>query len=1088
MRSDRPDSPRRGDERRMVSKFPRLERLESRDLMALVVGSITPVDNVLFSGKVATFAAGDVSGTLSDFTAMINWGDATTTTTPNSVSIAPDPAPGYFDVIASKTYAKPGAYPLVVTVAGTGNTSITAQGTANVLGSPLTVSPSSFAVTQNTLFTDTVATFTADPTTSPGDFTASIDWGGGAGPKTSGTIVPTGQAGKFLVQGTYQYPDVGQHSIIVMVQQDNSSAPETVTSSAFVSPSLTVTGLPIVGTSGVAITAPVATFIDGGGSTSPSNFSATINWGSGLPTTSATITALANSPGHFAVAGNYTYANSGSYTVTVNVVNLTTSLARSSTSTATVSSANIPTLTASGTQFTPIAAQQFKGVVASFHDASAAGIGPFMATINWGPGLVTTIGVVAPVTGMPGYYTVSGNYTYAMPGTATATVNIVSSTGQSVMATSTATVVPSSLTSTGTMISPTANVKFSGTVASFVDIDSSTNPASYSAAVNWGTGLPTTSGTVVAVQGSPGHFNVIGTFTYSTPGTEPVSVSITNSATSQSTTASTTAVVSPSLTANGSNLTPSVNVPFTAVVASFFDSGLSTNPNEFTAMINWGGAQSMTVGIVSPVQGSPGHFDVTGSYKYSSPGPFTVTVTIARADTNQNASASTGVFVSPSLSLIGTPILTATAGVPFSGQVATFIDGGGSTTPGDFTAKINWGTGVATPATITYSGTAGTFAVNGSFIYPSSGEFSPTITVTRNATSQSVSASTTAIVGTSLVGSGNPITTTAGESFSGQVATFTDSTSTTPNPGNYAASIDWHDGHVSTGTITYNTATKAFEVFGMNTYALANTYPITVTLARFAGNQVLTISSSAVVYNFTGGLDPLINTGSPTGIGITNHNQPTLAGTAEPNALVRLFGQKTDGSPSIPLGETVAGSNGLWKMTLLPLADGTYTIVGVSVPTTGSPYPPVLLTTFLVDTVAPRVVGLNYDTSSGKVTVTFRDDRSGINPVSLFNRNNYTLLGPGNTVTPASSVQAGPTVATLPDDPESVVLTFHLNPKNRGGSHRLRIVSGGVTDLAGNSLVGGVFGPISTSKGHPAPSHPAKSAASHPTGKSNHRH
>ena len=876
MRSDRPDSPRRGDERRMVSRFPRLERLESRDLMALVVGPVSATEDVLFGGTVARLSTSDVQIPITNLNAQILWGDGSAATT-GQVVAGP---PGELDVIGQKAYGLFGQYPVVVSVTGTNQTPLTAQGVA--------------------------------------------------------TVAPA-------------------------------------------------------------------------------------------------------------------------------------------------------TLTVNGTKFTTTAGQSFGGVVASYQDASGAGAGGFTATINWGAGQATTVGTISPVPNSTGFYTVSGPYTYAAPGTDNVTVTIVRvANGQSATVSSTATVVPSSLTSSGTLIAPTANAPFTGAVASFVDTDNSTSPAAYNALITWGTGLPKTVGTITAVANMPGHFSVGGTFTYVSPGTEPVSVLITNPATGQSTTASTTAVVAPSLTATGTNLTPTLNVPFTARVASFIDSGPAVDPREFTATINWGSGQSTTVGTVSPDPTTPGGFTVTGSYQYANPSPFTVIVTILRADTGQMASASTSVLVSPSLSVFGTPA-TATAGVPFSGQVAAFVDGGHSTSPGDFTAMISWGAGLpTTPATITYSSTTGTFNVFGSFIYPSSGEFTPRITVVRVATGQTSSATTTVVVATSLVGSGNPITTTAGESFSGPVATFTDSSSTSTNSGNYSAMINWGDGHVTPGTIAFNSSAMVFALYGSNTYATPGTYPIAVTLVRSVGNQLLTINSSAVVYAFTGGLDPLINTGSPTGIGITNHNQPTLVGTAEPNALVRLFGQKTDGSPTIPLGETVAGSNGLWKMTLLPLADGTYTIVGVGVPTTGSPYPPVLLTTFLVDTVAPRVVGLSYDTSSGKVTVTFQDDRSGLNPASLFNRNNYTLLGPGNTVIPASSVQAGPTVATLPTDPESVVLTFRPNPKNRGGSHRLRIASGGVTDLAGNSLVGGVFGPIPTSKGHPAPSHPAKTA-SHPTAKPKHR-
>ena len=694
MRSDRPDSPRRGEKRRMISIGPVLERLECRDLMALVVGPITSVDGVPFSGKVASFAANDISGTLADYKASINWGDSSAT---NAALFSPDPAGG-FDVIAPKTYTTPGRYTVVVTVAGTNNMSITSQGIATVVTSPVTLTGTSISPVQGMTDSFIVASFVADPTSNPGDFTAAIDWGANPSP-IPGVIARSG------------------------------------------------------------------------------------------PITSGSIIPVPGEPGHFNVSGSYQYAEAGTFTITVGVKPNAGNTPANAFSTAFVSAATIPPTT------------------------------PLLK-----------------VTGIP-------------------------------------------ITSTN-----------------------STTPA------------PVTAG-----------------------------------------------------------------VPFTVPVASFFYSGASPSAGQFAATVAWGPGLATTSAAILPVTGAPGLFAVNGSFTYPTAGTYPISVNVV--------------------------------------NLANGISGG--------------------------------------------------------ATTQATVAA--AMTTSSLVGTGGPIVTTAGETFSGRVASFSDSSSKpSTNPGDFPATIDWGDRQgPTTATVVYDPVSMNFAVYGSKNYAVPpGIYPVTVTVSA---KQPFTINSSAAVYAFTGALGSPIGPGSTS----TNKNQPTFLGTAEPNAIVRLFGQKPDGSPAIPLGETVAGSNGAWKLTALPLPDATYSLIGVAVPTTGSPYPPALLTTFVLDTVAPKVVGLGLVTSTGKLTVTFQDDRSGLDASTLANLGAYELIGPGRTIIKASAVRILPGVATLPSDPRSVVVTFALTSKNHGGRYSLKIAPGTIGDRAGNPLAGEVFGNVPTTKGHPAPSHP--------TGKAKHR-
>jgi hypothetical protein len=76
-------------------------------------------------------------------------------------------------------------------------------------------------------------------------------------------------------------------------------------------------------------------------------------------------------------------------------------------------------------------------------------------------------------------------------------------------------------------------------------------------------------------------------------------------------------------------------------------------------------------------------------------------------------------------------------------------------------------------------------------------------------------------------------TATAGQPFSGVVATFSD---TDPNGDakDYTATINWGDGHLTNGTIAAD-ANKGFTVSGTNTYAAAGTFPVSVDIADFGG-------------------------------------------------------------------------------------------------------------------------------------------------------------------------------------------------------------------------------------------------------------
>jgi cyclophilin family peptidyl-prolyl cis-trans isomerase/Ca2+-binding RTX toxin-like protein len=78
---------------------------------------------------VATFADSDLNGTTADYTgAVVNWGDGHLTT---NATIALT-QPGSFTITASNTYARPGSYPILVTLTSSLGQVVTARATATV--------------------------------------------------------------------------------------------------------------------------------------------------------------------------------------------------------------------------------------------------------------------------------------------------------------------------------------------------------------------------------------------------------------------------------------------------------------------------------------------------------------------------------------------------------------------------------------------------------------------------------------------------------------------------------------------------------------------------------------------------------------------------------------------------------------------------------------------------------------------------------------------------------------------------------------------------------------------------------------------
>jgi Kelch motif len=207
-----------------------------------------------------------------------------------------------------------------------------------------------------------------------------------AGPRTF-TGAATGPDGRIYVIGGYP------------------GGPFTALTEAYttIGGALHATGTSLSAAEGAAFSGvAVATFSDADQNTAPSTYAATINWGD-ASTSAGTVTG--NRGSGFTVTGGHTYAEEGSFTITVQISDLDGNSVSASSS-ATVTDAS---LRATGLHLRQVN-DGVSGVVANFTDADPAGLASdYTATISWGDGTASA-GTIS-VSG--GGFAVSGTHHYS---------------------------------------------------------------------------------------------------------------------------------------------------------------------------------------------------------------------------------------------------------------------------------------------------------------------------------------------------------------------------------------------------------------------------------------------------------------------------------------------------------------------------------------------------------------------------------------------------------------------------------------------------------------------------------------------------
>jgi hypothetical protein len=818
------------------------------------------------------FTDADPGAAASDYVATVSWGDGVTESSsisPN-ITIVSNPD-GSFDVVGSHTYLEEGSGTFSVTVVD--DSAVTGASTAiTIADAPLTVTATAITATegQNTGLV-TVATFTdADPNGNISDYSASIAWGDAS--NDTGIIVNLG-GGVFAVRGSHAYGEEGPFTMTVTVA-DNGGA--TNNNSA----TFTVADAPLTG----SITAPSATegaalnsvllfhFNDADPNGAVGDYSATVTWGDGGADTSAgaNVTIVANTTsGGFDVFGSHTYTEEATgLTLSVSVTDAGGATVSGSTALNVADPAVVATggFTVASAEGAPVGAAV---VVATFTDPGGAELtagvptpGEYSATVQWGDGTSSPGTVTYDIAS--GTFSVLGNHSYAEEGTYTVTVTISHGTAPNATVTSTASVSDPAVVLNNSVLTFSAQENkpsLQQPVATFTDPGGAEvtggvpNTGEYEATINWGDPVDPnpTSGTIT-YNAATGTFTVYGSHTYTgEDGTYPITVTVAHGGDAPTSGNTANAMVAnPSVLALGNftilgseGSTPAAG----QTVAVFTDPGGSTTATDFTADIDWGDGNGLQVGAGTVrYNAASGQFIVTGNAPtYTEEGLYTVTVTI-----NHNIAGAappitvtdTAMIADPAVVMTGVAV-TATEGASVTGTVATFTDPGGaeliagSPEPEDYVATISWGDSTApSTGTVTYS--AGQFSVSGTHTYAEEGAYTITVTLAHgNETMPSVTSVSTSIatvVDPSVVAGPTPAAFTATEganSGTQPLVTFTD-------PGGaeglvyYSATVDWGDGILSNGIITYDAGSQTFTVSGDHTYAedtdVFGPYTITVTV------------------------------------------------------------------------------------------------------------------------------------------------------------------------------------------------------------------------------------------------------------------
>ena len=663
----------------------------------------------------ATFTDAGGAESMLDYSAVIAWGDGTT----SAGTVAYNPSTMTFTVTGAHTYAEDGSYTAAVTVHHDWLTDTTVTSTVNVSDPAVVASGgSNLTAVEGAGSTFTLATFTDPGGAEPlADYSASVDWGDGS--NSAGVISYNSATGVFTVSGSHTYADDGAYTATLMIHHDSAPIMPMTDGVTVSDPGVSATGgLALNATEGGAFGSQVvATFTDPGGAEPLSDYSATVNWGDG--TFSTGVISLNPATGVFSVSGGHTYASAGSYTVSVGVNH---DAAPAALATSSVAVADPALLVTGGFSFAAIEGSVAGSqVLGTFTDpAGAEPLSHYTATIDWGDGS-TSVGMIS-LNASTGVFTVLGGHLYAQAGSFPVGVSVQHDLAPASSASSNAVVSdPPVVAQGGFNFTATAGAS-SGTqtLATFTDPAGAQALSHYSATVVWGDGV--TSAGTLSFNPANGTFTVQGAHTYSASGNFAVGVTIHHDSAADVAVSDSAAVAANDpLGISNVAITSPINeggtVHLTGVV-----SGAAAGP--MTLVVNWGPNQGTST---YQLAAGTSKFDLTHVYADNPAAPatsFPVNITLSNATGKVTATTSA---VVKDVAPVANPITGPTAGV--RGQTLSFADAFTDAGVLDtHTASINWGDGSQSAGLVTESHGSGT--VMASHVFTASGTYRVALTIT----------------------------------------------------------------------------------------------------------------------------------------------------------------------------------------------------------------------------------------------------------------------------------------------------------------------------------------------------------------------
>ena len=182
-------------------------------------------------------------------------------------------------------------------------------------------------------------------------------------------------------------------------------------------------------------------------------------------------------------------------------------------------------------------------------------------------------------------------------------------------------------------------------------------------------------------------------------------------------------------------------------------------------------------------------------------------------------------------------------------------------------ASIDWGDGT----------TSMSDSVVATHTYPEAGTFDGNVTYTNDCGTHSAVRFHVRVADAPLTAAANTVSTTVGQLFTAQVATFTDGNASA-TVSDFSATIEWGDGQSSAGTI--GQAAPRFTVTGTHRYSTAGPHSITITIHDIGGAGATTHGTATVVPEPAS--PPGVRASKPTA---TSSTRAVFAGSVDPRGL-----------------------------------------------------------------------------------------------------------------------------------------------------------------------------------------------------------